>query len=320
MLAIKQTVYRTGDDSPVIEALLEAARHGKAVTAVIELLARFDEEQNIGLATRLQAAGANVVYGIFGYKTHAKMCLVVRREPGGLRRYVHLGTGNYHAGTARAYTDLGLLTTNDEIATDVHMMFNELTGLGRTATLKRLIQAPFDLHRKLIELIEFETAEARAGRPARIIVKLNSLSESRIIRALYSASQAGVEIDLIVRGICCLRPGVAGVSENIRVRSIVGRFLEHTRIYWFHAAGARKTYLASADWMPRNFFHRVEVAFPVLDEGLSERVLDECLRTYLADDAQAWTLASDGTYSAVEPADPEHPKLAQRLLMEQLSR
>lgn len=318
VLAIKLTLYRTGGDSPVIEALLEAARRGVEVTAVVELLARFDEEQNIDLATRLQDAGANVVYGIFGIKTHAKMLMIVRREGDQIRRYVHLGTGNYHAGTARLYTDLGLLTASKSIGQDVHRLFNELTGLGRATRLKRLIQAPFDLHRKLIEWIEDETRAARNGHRARIVMKMNSLAEPNLIRALYRASQAGVEIDLIVRGICGLRPGVEGVSERIRVRSIVGRFLEHSRVYWFHARGRGRTYLASADCMYRNFFRRVEIAFPVRDEELRRRIWDECLETYLRDDAQAWRMHADGTYERLEPSDPEAPFAAQEALMRRL--
>ena len=292
-----------------------AARRSRAV---VELLARFDEERNIGLATQLQEAGANVVYGIFGYKTHAKMMLIVRREGDRIRRYVHLGTGNYHAGTARSYTDLGLLSSDPEVTQDVHRLFNQLTGLGKPAKLKRLIQAPFQLHKTLLQHIEDETKTAARGKEARIIAKMNSLVEPDIIRALYRASQAGVEVDLIVRGICCLRPGTPGVSENIRVRSIVGRFLEHSRVFFFHARGERTVYASSADWMPRNFFRRVETCFPILDEELKQRVIDECLELSLTDDAQAWLLQADGTYAAAIPG--EAPVAAQRALMDELGR
>jgi len=318
VLAIKQTVYRTGRNSPVVEALLEAARNGKEITAVIELFARFDEERNIDLATQLQEAGANVVYGIFGYKTHAKMMMIVRREGDHIRRYVHLGTGNYHAGTAHSYTDLGLLTSDSDLTQDVHRLFNQLTGLGKPAQLERLIQAPFQLHDALLGHIEDETQAAERGKQARIIAKMNSLVEPRIIRALYQASCAGVPIDLVVRGICCLRPGVPKVSENIRVRSIVGRFLEHSRVFHFHARGERLVYASSADWMPRNFFRRVETCFPIDDEELRERVIDECLAKPLQDDQQAWLLQPDGSYRAAEPG--EHSIASQRELMKKLGR
>jgi len=285
---------------------------------VVELRARFDEARNIRLATRLQDAGANVVYGVVGYKTHAKMLLVVRRERGRLRRYVHLGTGNYHPGTARAYTDFGLLSSNEALGEDVHAIFNELTGLGKCGELALLLQAPFTLHRALLEAIEHEAAEAEAGREARIIAKMNALSEPSIIAALYRASRAGVEIDLIVRGICRLRPGVPGVSESIRVRSILGRFLEHSRIFYFHASGAERVYLASADWMERNLARRLETCFPVLDPVLRARVIEEGLEPYLADDRQAWLLQPDGSYVQASPADAAHPRVAQRDLLERL--
>ncbi len=304
VLAIKQTVYRTDVGSPLVESLISAARAGKEVTAVVELRARFDEAHNIDLATRLQQAGANVVYGVVGYKTHAKMLLVVRRESGQLRRYFHLGTGNYHPGTARAYTDFGLLSCHPELGQDVHGVFNQLTGLGKVGTLHQLVQAPFTLLRTLHELIEREAEEARAGRPARIVAKMNSLSEPSVIAALYRASQAGVEIDLIVRGICRLRPGVPGVSETIRVRSIVGRFLEHSRIYAFHAGGEERVYLSSADWMERNLLRRVEACFPVLDPELRQRVREEGLESYLADDRRAWLLGADGAWQRARAAAP----------------
>jgi len=315
VLAIKQTLYRTDADSPIVTALLDAARAGKEVTAVVELRARFDEAANIDLATRLQEAGANVAYGIVGYKAHAKMLLIVRREGRRLRRYVHLGTGNYHPGTARAYTDLGLLTARTEIGLDVHKLFGELTGLGQVARLKCLLRSPFTLRSALLERIGREIDAARAGRRARIIARMNSLSEHGIIQMLYEASQAGVEIDLLVRGICCLRPGIPGVSENIRVRSIVGRFLEHSRVYYFHADGAEEVWLSSADWMERNFFRRFEACFPVQDEELRSRVLAEALELPLLDNQQAWLLQPDGTYVHVEPGKSQ-PLRSQLALLE----
>ena len=303
VLAIKQTVYRTGAASPITEALIEAARNGKDVTAVVELRARFDEAANIRLATRLQQAGANVVYGVVGFKCHAKMLLIVRREGDGIRRYVHLGTGNYHTKTARIYTDYSFLTCRDAIGEDVHTLFMQLTGLGEVVELNKLLQSPFTLHSSLLRMIEAEAAAARAGKPARIIAKMNSLSEAEVIQALYRASQAGVAIDLIVRGVCRLRPGVPGVSENIRVRSIVGRFLEHTRVFYFHAGGAKLTFAASADWMTRNLIRRVEACFPIEDEALRERVIHEALSTYLADNVQAWELQADGSYTRCTAGD-----------------
>jgi polyphosphate kinase len=318
VLAIKQTLYRTGPDSPVVAALIDAARAGKEVTAVIELRARFDEEQNIDLATRLQDAGANVVYGIVGYKAHAKLLMIVRREVRRLRRYVHLGTGNYHVKTTRAYTDIGLLTCDREIGEDVHRLFLQLTGLGKSTRLKRLLQSPFTLHSTLLELIAKEAERAAKGQDARIMAKLNSLSEPSIIQALYRASRAGVSIDLIVRGVCCLRPGVKGVSENIRVRSIVGRFLEHERVYYFHNGGDPKVFCASADWMQRNFFRRVETCFPVDDTRLRARVVEETLTRYLEDNTQAWILQSDGRYKRAKPTT-QRPRTAQTELLEELA-
>ena len=317
VLAIKQTLYRTGRDSVLVDALLAAARAGKEVTVVIELLARFDEETNINMATLLQEAGAHVVYGVVGYKTHAKMILVVRREKDGLRNYVHLGTGNYHARTARQYTDAGLLTSNETIGEDVHKIFLQLTGLGRFTTLHKLLQAPFTLHKQLLEQIEHETGHALRGRPAHIMAKMNALVEPEIIRALYRASQAGVKIDLIIRGVCCLQPGIPGISGNISVRSVVGRFLEHSRIYYFHNNGDIKVFCASADWMDRNFFRRVEVAFPVEGKMLRKRLVQETLQAYLEDNVQTWLLQSDGHYQRLSPGD-HAPYSAQIALLEKL--
>jgi polyphosphate kinase len=302
VLAVRQTLYRTDAGSPLVQALIDAARAGKEVTAVIELRARFDEERNIDLATRLQAVGANVVYGIVGYKTHCKMLLVVRRDLDGLRRYVHLGTGNYHARTARAYTDFGLLTCDEDLGADVNQLFLQLTGLGQVPRLTKLCQAPFSMARRMLELIDGETERARRGEPARLVAKVNSLSDAQMIRALYRASQAGVQVDLVVRGICCLRPGVPGVSDNIRVRSIVGRFLEHHRIFYFLAGGEELVYLSSADWMGRNLYRRVEAAFPIEDPRLKARVISEGLEYTLEDNCQAWLLGPDGTYTRLSPA------------------
>jgi polyphosphate kinase len=295
VLAIKQTLYRTTPDSPLAESLVSAAKSGKEVTVLIELRARFDEAANIELASRLQEAGAHVVYGVVGYKTHCKMCLVVRRENARLKRYVHLGTGNYHTRTARAYTDYGLLSANESLGEDVHQVFMQLTSLMRTSALNLLSQSPFNLHDRLLALIRRETRNATAGGTGHIIAKLNALVEPEVIRALYEASNAGVYIDLIVRGICCLRPGVPGVSENIRVRSIVGRFLEHSRCYYFHNGGNEEVYCASADWMDRNMFRRIEVMYPVIDARLRQRLITD-LDLYLADNTQAWELQAGGDY------------------------
>jgi polyphosphate kinase len=314
VLAIKQTLYRTGDHSPIVDALVAAAQADKDVTVIIELRARFDEEANIELSTRLQEAGAHVMYGVVGYKTHAKMTLVVRREAEGIRRYCHLGTGNYHPKTARLYTDYGLFTCDEEIGTDVHEIFLQLTSLTRTSKLRRLLQSPFNLHESLQALIERESANARAGKSARIIVKLNALVEPQIIETLYAASRSGVRIDLIVRGVCALRPGIPGVSENIAVRSVIGRFLEHSRVYWFENGGEPELYLASADWMERNFFRRVEIAFPVLRKELRHRIYKD-LETYLADNTNAWELRPDGTYARVAAGNASASD-AQALLLE----
>jgi polyphosphate kinase len=315
VLAIKQTLYRSGPDSEIVQVLAEAARNGKEVTAVIELMARFDEESNITVANLLQEAGAVVVYGIVGYKTHAKMILIVRREEQQLLRYVHLGTGNYHAGNAKMYTDYGLMTTQPDICEDVHRMFQELTGMGKMAKLKTLLHAPFTLHAELLKLIEQEIECARAGKSARIIVKVNALTEPQLIAALYRASQAGVKIDLIIRSICCLVPQLAGLSENIRVRSIVGRFLEHTRVYYFEQGGEKKLYCASADWMGRNLFSRVETCFPILDGKIKKRILQDGLLNYLSDQQNTWELQSSGEWLKAQPSLEQAPHSAQELLM-----
>ena len=301
VLAIKQTLYRTGPDSAIAKALIDAARAGKEVTVVIELRARFDEQANIALADQLQEAGAHVVYGVAGHKTHAKMLLVLRREGKTLRRYVHVGTGNYHARTARLYTDFGLLSCEAQLGEDVHRVFQQLTALGKARKLKQALQSPFTLHKAMLDYIRAETNRARKGDAARIIAKMNSLIEPQIIHALYEASRAGVKVDLIVRGICALRPGIKGVSDNISVRSIVGRFLEHARVFYFYAGGKEIVFLSSADWMGRNFFNRVELAVPVRTEALKRRVIKEGLMTYLHDKRQAWTLQRDGSYRRPVP-------------------
>jgi polyphosphate kinase len=313
VLAIKQTLYRTGDKSAIVDALIEAASNGKEVTVVVELRARFDEANNIDLAEQLQEVGAHVVYGVVGYKTHAKMCLVVRREENGLRHYAHLGTGNYHPRTARLYTDYGLFTADAQICKDVHAVFLQLTSLGKVTKLHRLLQSPFTLAKALHTKIEREIDNAGKGKPAHIIAKLNALVEPESIQALYRASQAGVKIDLIVRGMCSLRPGVKGLSENIQVRSIVGRFLEHHRVYYFANGGDAELYLSSADWMERNLFRRVEVAFPILDKKIRERIVEQ-LQAYIGDSAQSWLLQADGTYRR---PDPIEGKAVQLRLMEE---
>jgi len=299
VLAIKMTLYRAGHESPLVDALVAAANAGKDVTVIVELRARFDEEANIELSTRLQEAGAHVMYGVVGYKTHAKLALIVRRESGGMRRYCHLGTGNYHPRTARQYTDYGLFTCDDEIGQDVHELFLQLTSLTQTPKLNRLTQSPFGMHDMVLGKIARETEHARAGRPARIIAKMNALVEPGAIEALYRASCAGVKIDLIVRGVCALRPGVPGVSENIAVRSIVGRFLEHSRVFYYENAGKPELFCASADWMERNFFRRVEVAFPISAKAQQER-MERDLGVELNDNCQAWKLRPDGTYERIK--------------------
>jgi polyphosphate kinase len=305
VLAIKQTVYRTGTDSELMEILVEAARKGKEVTVVVELMARFDEEANLNWAARLEEVGAHVIYGVVGHKTHAKMALVVRREEHDkkkvLKRYVHLATGNYHPRTARQYTDFGLLTANEEMCADVAEVFKQLTGLGRAGKMRHVWQSPFTLHKRIVAAIRNEAAQAADGKPARIIAKMNALLEPQIIEELYAASAAGAKIDLMVRGVCALKPGVEGLSENIRVRSVIGRFLEHTRIFYFHAGGAENVYLASADWMDRNFFRRIELCFPVLDAALKRRVIREGLQAYLDDNCQTWVMNGEGGYDRLKP-------------------
>ena len=316
VVAIKMTVYRTGTDSELMQSLIRAAQNGKEVTVVVELMARFDEEANIGWATKLEEVGAHVVYGVVGYKVHAKALLIVRREAGQLRKYAHLGTGNYHPKTARLYSDFGLLTANPEITHDVSEVFKQLTGLGKARTLTHLWQAPFTLHSNIMARIRAETEAARAGGKARIIAKMNSLQEPQIIHALYEASQAGVKIDLIVRGFCLLRPGVKGLSENIRVRSIIGRVLEHHRIFYFYAQGREDVYLSSADWMERNVFKRIELAFPILDRKIKKRVIHEGLRVYLSDNQQTWEMNGEGGYTRRKPSSRQvKPRSAQMGLM-----
>ncbi len=295
VLAIKQTLYRTGGDPRVVGALMNAVRNGKQVTAVVELRARFDEANNILWARRLEEAGVHVVYGLVGYKIHAKLCLVVRRDQDGIRRYLHLSTGNYNPTTAKIYTDVGLLTCHPDFGEDATSLFNLLTGICQYQGSKRFLVAPFTLHEKTLELVQREAENARQGLPARIIAKMNSLIDPELIQALYEASSAGVEIDLIVRGVCCLRPGVRGISEKIRVRSIVDRFLEHSRIAYFENACRSEVYMGSADWMPRNLFKRIEVVFPILDGNLRQRCIDELLGVSLADNTRARFLQGDST-------------------------
>jgi len=318
VLAIKQTLYRSGANSEIVDALVDAARNGKEVTAVIELRARFDEESNLQLASRLQAAGAVVIYGVVGFKTHAKMMLILRRENGELRRYAHLGTGNYHAGNARLYTDYSLLTADEALGEDVSKLFNQLIGMGKTLRMKKLLHAPFTLKKTLLDMIAREAQFASEGKPAHIMAKVNSLTDPKIIRALYKASQMGVRIDLVVRGMCCLRPGVPGVSHNIQVRSIVGRFLEHSRIYYFGNGGDEQLFLSSADWMERNLDKRVETCFPVEGKKLITRVKKE-LESYLTDNTQAWLLQPDGRYQRITPFGNANPRNAQAALLEKLT-
>jgi len=313
VLAIKQTLYRTGHKSVFVNSLMEASRAGKDVTVIIELRARFDEEANLQLATRLQESGIQVVYGVVGFKTHAKMLLVVRREKQKLVRYVHVGTGNYHATTARAYTDISMLTNNKAITEDVNRVFTQLTGLGQALNLKQLIQAPFALHKYILQRISYETKIARDGGQGHVIARMNSLVDPGVIDALYKASQAGVTVELVVRGICMLKPGIPGLSENIRVVSVLGRFLEHSRVFWFSNKGRELLYISSADWMPRNFFNRVEIAVPLENEAL-RRVKEECLDIYLKDNMFAWQLNAEGRYDRLKPVD-DVPFSAQQFLI-----
>ncbi|HEU4373097.1 MAG TPA: polyphosphate kinase 1, partial [Telluria sp.] len=318
VVAIKQTIYRTGMTSDLMEALMTAARLGKEVVVVVELMARFDEEANINWADKLEQAGAQVVYGVVGLKTHAKVALVIRREADGLRYYSHLGTGNYHLTTTRLYTDFGLLTANQAMGEDVNEVFIHLTSLTKPHKLHHLWLAPFALQNEIIKAIRNEARIAKAGRPGRIIVKINALVDESVIRALYAASHDGVKIDLIVRGACTLRPGVPGLSENIKVRSIIGRFLEHSRIFYFRNDLAHDVYLASADWMTRNLFRRIEVAFPVLDKALKRRVIAEGLNPYLKDNSNAWELDANGQYHRHKARGKQTEFSAQRYLMELL--
>ncbi|MFK3740741.1 polyphosphate kinase 1 [Massilia sp. TN1-12] len=318
VVAIKQTIYRAGSNSELMEALIGAAQRGKEVTVIVELMARFDEEANINWAQRLEEAGAQVVYGVVGLKTHAKMALVLRREPSGLRRYAHLGTGNYNTTTAKFYTDFGLLTADEEITADVNEVFIHLTSLTRPTQLSAVWLAPFSLQKEIVKAIRQEAALAREGKPARIIAKMNSLTDESVIRALYEASNDGVRIDLIVRGACALRPGVPGLSENIKVRSIVGRFLEHTRIYYFRNALKHDVWLSSADWMNRNLFRRVEIAFPIRSPALKKRVIREGLQVYLKDNVNAWELGHEGRYRRRKPRGSQKPFSAQQALMDML--
>lgn len=310
VVAIKQTLYRTGHESSVVDALLDAARNGKEVTVVVELRARFDEEENLELASRLQEAGAVVVYGVVGYKTHAKMILIVRREQGQFKRYCHLGTGNYHSANAHLYTDYSLISAEPAICEDVHRIFQQLTGMGRTEKMNKLFHAPFTLKRQLLRLIDGETKAMAEGKQGRIILKCNGLTEPKVIQALYKASQAGVKVDLIIRGMCSLKPAIPGVSENIRVFSVIGRFLEHARAYYF-ANGEQQVLCASADLMERNLNRRVEVCFPVEQPELAARVIQE-LELYLNDGRQRWELTPEGVY--VQVYSPEHPAAQLELL------
>jgi len=315
VLTIKQTLYRSGANSEIVDALVEAARSGKEVTAVVELRARFDEESNLSLASRLQQAGAVVTYGVVGVKTHAKLMLVQRRENGKLVSYAHLGTGNYHSGNARLYTDYSLLTSDEALCDDVHRLFRLLTGMGKALKMKRMLYAPFTLKKGLLDLIAREATNAAAGKKAELVFKINAVTDPKLIRALYRASQAGVRVELIVRGMCCLRPGIPGVSQNIRVRSVVGRFLEHNRVYWFHNDGEPELFLASADLMERNLDRRVETCFPIEGKKLRQRVRRE-LDLYLTDNHSAWVQQADGGYTLLQPATGQPVRDAQTQLLE----
>jgi polyphosphate kinase len=316
VLAIKMTLYRVGKNAPVVEALLEAMENGKQVAVLVELKARFDEESNIEWARALEREGVHVVYGLVGLKIHGKVALVVRRENDIIRRYVHMGTGNYNAVTAHLYTDLGLFTTDPDIGADASDLFNFLTGYSAKSDYRKLLVAPVNLRSRLQQLIRREIKNAQQGKPARLIFKMNALVDPPIIRLLYEASQAGVQVDLLARGICCLRPGIPGVSENIRVRSIVGRFLEHTRIFYFFNAGEEEMYLGSADLMPRNINRRVEVLFPIEKPALLRYLRDKVLAVYLADNVKARIMQPDGSYSRVAPAKGEKVLNSQMVLLE----
>ncbi|NLG25002.1 MAG: polyphosphate kinase 1, partial [Clostridiales bacterium] len=313
VLAIKQTLYRVGGHSPIVEALIRAAEAGKQVTALLELRARFDEENNIHWGRRLEQAGAHVIYGMIGLKTHSKITLAVRSEPGGVKRYVHLGTGNYNEQTARVYTDHGLFTCDDRVGSDASAFFNMLTGFTEPPRLQRLISAPRDLRAALLKLIDNEIEAARKGRKAEIFAKMNALVDEGIIAALYRASEAGVRVRLLVRGICCLRPGLPGVSERIAVRSIVGRYLEHSRIALFHADGKQQLFLSSADWMPRNLDRRVELMFPVDDKTLKQNLI-ALLKLQWRDNAQSRQLMPDGRYERVRKDSDERVSSQEELM------
>lgn len=318
VLAIKQTLYRTGASTGIVDALVNAAKSGKEVTVVVELRARFDEAANISLASRLQEAGAHVVYGVVGYKTHAKMLLVIRRESQKLRQYAHVGTGNYHSRTARLYTDYGLFTANKKICEDINRVFQQLTSMGRTKEHHKILQSPFTLLNSMQAKIEREINHVKNGRNGRIIIKLNALIEATLIQALYRASMQGVKIDCIVRGMCSLRPGIAGLSENIQVRSIVGRFLEHDRVIYFANGGEPEVYISSADWAERNLYRRVEIATPVEHKPLQERIINE-LHYYLLDNTQAWLLNADGSYTQITPKDNQESFVAQQKLLQDIA-
>lgn len=315
VLAIKQTLYRTGSNSPIVDALVAAAKAGKEVTAIVELRARFDEEQNVALAERLQRYGIHVIYGVVGFKTHAKMILVARRESGKLRYYVHLGTGNYHPRTSKLYTDYGLLTSDKEIGEDVYRIFLQLSSMGKASKMEALLYAPFTLHKGMVKRIRTEKEHAEQGKPARIIAKMNSLYDEELVNELYAAAKAGVQIDLIVRGVCQLRPGVPGMSDNIRVRSIIGRFLEHHRVFYFENNGNPELFCSSADWMLRNMFHRVETCFPIKHKKIRDRIFEE-MELYLRDNTHAWLLQSDGSYVPTQPQKDEEAIDAQATLLE----
>ncbi|AJQ97718.1 polyphosphate kinase 1 [Gynuella sunshinyii] len=316
VLAIKQTLYRTGSESPVVDALVQAARAGKEVTVVVELRARFDEQDNVALANKLQRYGIHVIYGVVGFKTHAKMLLIARKEKNQLRNYVHLGTGNYHAKTTQVYTDYGLFSADKSFGEDVYRIFLQLSSMGKMSKMETLLHAPFTLHRSMIRKIQREVDHAGNGKAAHIILKMNSLCEEQLVTELYKASQAGVSIDLIIRGICHLKPGIPGLSENIRVRSIVGRFLEHSRVFYFENNGDPELWLASSDWMVRNMFHRVETCFPVKSKKLRERIIDD-LKLALADNTHAWMLDGEGNYHLVQPESEGECVDSQAILLAQ---